>query len=151
MIYKWKPGTRAKADPQIAGEVCEKLEREGRLTAEELVNVSRPKSAPLHNEFNWNDKEAAELFRQYQARTLIAHLVIAEEDTGKEPTRAFFCVSEATSNYDSVQVVIEDVDKLRLLRERALSELIAIQRRYSMIQELDSLRPLIEELQKKRP
>ena len=147
MVYQWKPGTRVKVQAQVAGNVCEKLEREGRLTAADLVNESRPADAPLHNEFNWNDAEAAELFRQSQARTIISLLVVIEEDESKEPTRAFFCVSEASPKYDSVEVVVENEDKLASLKAMVVKELQAIQRRYKMVAGLEGLAAVIEAVQ----
>ena len=55
MVYKWKDAARIKSDAQTAGEICEKLEKNGGLTAKRLVDESRPEDAPLHKEFEWND------------------------------------------------------------------------------------------------
>ena len=51
MVYKKKDGARLKTDAQTVGEICEKLERNGGLTAKRLVDESRPEDAPLHKEF----------------------------------------------------------------------------------------------------
>ena len=58
MVYKWDKGSRFSVSAQVAGEVCEELEKKGELTAKNLVDVSRPEDAPLHKCFNWNDEEA---------------------------------------------------------------------------------------------
>lgn len=74
MVYEWKDLASVrniKADAQVAGEVCEELEREGRLTPENLVEVSKDENAPLHNEFEWNDATAAKKYRRSQAQFII--------------------------------------------------------------------------------
>jgi hypothetical protein len=63
MVYKWKDAARLKTDAQTAGEICEKLEKNGGLTAKRLADESRPEDAPLHKEFEWNDATAAEAYR----------------------------------------------------------------------------------------
>ena len=52
--YTWLAGSRHKVDAEVAGRVCEELERNGGLTAERLVEASRPEDAPLHKEFEWD-------------------------------------------------------------------------------------------------
>ena len=147
MVFAWKSGSRAKVSADIAGAICSQLEQEGRLTASELVEVSRPEDAPLHGEFEWHDHVAAEEWRKYQARNLISHLIVVSDDTATMPVRAFFNVSEERPQYDSFQTVVRDQDKYQQLKERAVKELIAIQNRYSMIEGLEGLSVIIEKLQ----
>ena len=62
MIYKYK-ATQYKVPAQKAGEYLEKLNaKEGGLTAERLLDVSRPKRALLHDCFDWDDTRAAEKY-----------------------------------------------------------------------------------------
>ena len=79
MVYEWKSNSRIKAKPEKAAAVFEELERKGELTPERVVEVSRPKNAPLHGEFQWVDKIAAEEYRKIQARHLIMCLVVRDE------------------------------------------------------------------------
>lgn len=146
MVYAWKSGTRAKVSADIAGAVCSQLEQEGRLTASDLVDVSRPEEAPLHSEFEWQDDIAAEEFRKYQARNLISHLIVVSEKEATVPVRAFFNVSEEEPNYDSFQTVVQSPDKYQQLKQRAIKELIAFQKRYSMIEGLKGLSAIIDKL-----
>lgn len=146
MNYAWKTGARIRVSAQLAGEVCEELEKEGRLDAQTLVDVSRPEDAPLHGEFEWNDSVAAEEFRKYQARVIIAHLVVVPVQEERTPVRAFFNVSEQTPIYDSVGVVMESEDKYRMLLERVIRELEAMKRRYNMVKGIEKLSEVIEQL-----
>lgn len=67
MVYEWKEAAQIKADAQKAGEMLENLEKTVGLTPKNLVEASRDESAPLHNEFEWNDTKAAEKYRETQA------------------------------------------------------------------------------------
>ena len=59
MVYQWKEGARISFPAQIAGRVCAALEEQNALTAQRLVDESRPEDAPLHAAFEWNDTIAA--------------------------------------------------------------------------------------------
>lgn len=147
MIYQWKSGTRYKAIPQKAAEVMDRLAKEGRLCAKELVEVSRPEEAPLHNEFEWDDTVAAEKWREHQGRCMIAALTVIYEDTPqKAPIRAFFHIQEETSNYEPVEVIIQSEDKQNLLIKTALKELNAFKAKYSGIKAFSKLFSVIDEL-----
>ena len=137
MIYKWKEGSHHKVSAQIAGEVCAELEVMGRLSAENLVDVSRPEDAPLHSEFEWNDDIAAEMYRRTQAGQIIRHLSVKTET--KTPVRAFFNIEVRNKEFESIQAIIRNEDKYAALLEQALRELEAFQRKYQMLSELQGI------------
>lgn len=138
MIYQWKSGARIKGDAQIAGEMCNQLESEGRLNAQTLVDVNRPEDAPLHNSFEWNDSIAGEEWRKYQARNIIHSLVVMPENKSVE-TRAFFKLSSVQNNYDSVHTIIQNEDKNAQLLRDAEKELRSFQVKYRGIKKLESV------------
>ena len=142
MVYQWKDGARIKAKPEQAAEVFEALERRGELTPERVVEVSRPKSAPLHGEFQWVDKIAAEEYRKIQARHLIMCLVVRDETDEVEtrPVRAFFPVTE-DGGYTHITRIASDEDMHKALLEKAARELAAVERKY---QDLTEFRPVGE-------
>lgn len=143
MIYQWKSGARIKGNAQIAGEMCNQLESEGRLNAQTLVDVNRPEDAPLHNSFEWNDSIAGEEWRKHQARNIIHSLVVMPENKSVE-TRVFFKLSSVQSNYDSIHTIIQNEDKnVQLLRD-AENELKAFQAKYRGIKELKSVVQMID-------
>ena len=146
MVYRWKSGSHHKVDAQTAGEVCKALEEEGRLTAADLVDESRPEDAPLHDEFEWDDSIAAEEYRKQQARVMIATIVevITPEIV---PTRAFFNIVHNDSNYESIRTIISDEDKRKALLAKALSELHAFEQKYSTLLELTEVFTAIDNLE----
>lgn len=131
MIYEWKSGSRVNADAQIAGEMCARLEKEGRLTAQVLLDENRPAEAPLHGCFEWNDNAAAENWRVHQARNIINSLVVKVED--REPIRAYFKVEAQERNYFSIDTIIRNEDSSKKLFDNVLSELRSIRKKYDSI------------------
>lgn len=58
---------------EIAARLRE-MEKDGRLTPAEVLEEARNPDSPLHDQFNWNDTEAAEKYRLGQASRLIVRL-----------------------------------------------------------------------------
>ena len=137
MTYKWKEGSQHKVSAQIAGEVCAELEERGELNAQNLVDVSRPEDAPLHDEFEWDDDVAAELYRKTQAGSIIRHLAVNTES--KAPVRAFFNLKIRSNQFESIQAIIREEDKYSKLLKQALNELEAFQRKYQILTELQEI------------
>lgn len=134
MVYKFKPGARIKADPQKAGAVLEQLEAENRLTAADLVEVSRPKSAPLHKEFEWNNTKAAAAYREIQARHIINSIEIIRDE--REPIRAYFNIVRTDPQYRHIDTIMQQADERAALLNMALRELEAFRRKYAQLVEL---------------
>lgn len=132
MIYQWKiPGLYG-MDAQTAGEEMERIHRKhGQLTPADIVDESRPKSAPLHDVFEWRDQEAAEKYRQVQARELIRAIVVVDSNAGlQEPVRAFVHVQQG---YQPMKMVIKHPDQMEELKAAALRDLKAFQQKYQTL------------------
>lgn len=145
MVYQLKPGSRIKSAAAVVGAECERLEREGRLTAKELVNESRPEDAPLHKEFEWRDNVAGELWREHQARKIINSVVIAHYQ--REPVRAFFTVEVKEAEYYHIDTIMQQEDKHAALLKMALRELEAFQVKYATLLELSTVFEAINDVQ----
>lgn len=137
MIYKFKSGTRLKVSAQAAGELCAELESQGKLTPHEVVEASRPDDAPLHSAFEWDDEIAAEKYRETQACYIIRSVEVVPEGSSK-PTRAFvsLTVTENEREYREINKVLSIRSERELLLEEAKRELIAFERKYSVLEEL---------------
>jgi hypothetical protein len=134
--YKWKSASYVRGSAQEAGEMCERLAADGRLTAKAFLDANRPKEAPLHKAFEWNDRKAAEAYRIHQARHIISCIVRVDEKTGKpEQVRAYFTLERKDPQYYSTEVILADEDKSALLEKSAMSELAAFQKKYTAIRE----------------
>lgn len=136
MVYKFKAGSRLKADAQKAGEQCAALEAEGRLTAAELVEENRPKDAPLHGSFEWRDKVAGQLWREHQARHIINSLEVVMEEGGAEPVRAYFNIAVRDPNYYHVQTIMREQSMTDAMLLTALRELKALEKKYAQLEAL---------------
>lgn len=140
MIYQWTQGAhrRGGITAQMAGERLERIRSTGELTAEAVVEDSRPPEAVLHPWFEWDDRIAAEEFRKEQARNLIRNVVVAVSPTEPERTvRAFVVVNElGDDTYEAIHTVMEDSQLRKQVLERAMREFQSWQRRYQEYAEL---------------
>lgn len=145
MVYQWKTASHIKGSAQVAGEVCEKLEKQGRLSAKNLLDESRPEDAPLHGSFEWDDSVAAEKYREDQAREIIRSLVIVPEKC--EPVRGFFKVERTANTYQAIDTIMKSETDTEKLFKIALNELRAMHRKYASIKKLDSVWAAITNVQ----
>ena len=151
MAYRW--GQRAYSVPaDVAGRVMEDLENGPGLTAKNLVDVSRPEDAPLHSVFEWNDSTAAELYRENQARRLIASIEIVREDVPEvkeKPVmiRAFHALrTEETEGYEHIQHIMSDEEKRNRLLELAKRDMNIFKEKYKELKELSKVFESMDEI-----
>lgn len=112
----------------------------GTLTPRGVVEAARPEDAPLHGRFNWDDQEAAELYRIDQARELIRSVKVQYVDSKGAPAtvRGFVSVmrpDSMTREYRPVEDVAEDPFSRKLLLQEADREWRAFKQKYSHLSE----------------
>lgn len=138
--HAWKGGVVFKTPAEEAFLVMDKLAKENNLSAQALVDVSRPEDAVLHQDFEWRDPVAAEEYRKGTARNMINSIVVVhEEKPQQEPVRAFFHITPAQPNYEPVEVIMQDVNKTDLLMQQAMKELLAFRAKYNGLKEFQKL------------
>jgi hypothetical protein len=146
--YQWKSGSRIKADAQKSGELFERLSNtEEGLTARTLLDANRPKNAPLHNEYEWNDETAADNWRLHQSRHFINSIAIiatTSEDV-ETPVRAFH-ITTSESKYEPITAIIKEPDKYAALLKSAKAELMSFKNKYNTLRELTPVLKAIEEV-----
>lgn len=132
MVYQYRVKGLQKVPAQVAGEVCEWLENsEQGLSPRTLLDASRDANAPLHNEFEWNDSEAAERYREQQAGSIIRNLYIVSAERREEDTaRAFVSVhtEQKQGTYHNLKVVLDNEamrEKLFASAKRDMQSFIA--------------------------
>ena len=139
MTYSFKNGSMIRCDPQKAGEVCEKLAASNSLTAKSLVNVSRPKDAPIHDAFEWDDTKAAELYRETQARLIIRSIVIVDGKTDEKKedvqVRAFFHVEKKSPEYKHIAKIVRTKSDKERLYENMIRDIITFRAKYRIVHE----------------
>lgn len=149
MAVSWVKGSHFKTDADIAKGVMDQLASEGRLTPAELVDVSRPEGAPLHDEFEWDDTIAAEKWREQTGRVMIASIqVVAEKDEKNPPVRAYFNIERKSAEYIPTEVIMSDDAKKERLLEIAMRELVSFRSKYIALAELAGVMNAIDELMK---
>ena len=60
---------------------------DGVLSPRVVVDAARPRSSPLHNEFEWNNRRAARASQEEQARRLLLALAWAELEAWRDQYR----------------------------------------------------------------
>jgi hypothetical protein len=153
--YRWKPGKRFRVSAKKAGAALEKIRRQngpGGLTPAALVEAARDPEHVLHPEFCWDDSEAAEKWREQQARVLINSIRIVVIDDGIEPKAviAFISVEEkGERSYRPSSVVMADPDSRLFVLHEALASLEGWKRRYAHLEELADIFAAIDTTKRK--
>lgn len=149
MVYEWKSGSRIKGNAQESGELFKQLsETKDGLTAETLLEANKPETAPLHNDYEWNDEKAAHEWRLHQSRHFINSLavkVVSEDAAETETIVRAFHIADEPSHYEPITAIIKEKTKYEQLLQTAYSELQAFRRKYSVLKELN---PIFESIEK---
>ncbi|HOX27401.1 MAG TPA: hypothetical protein PLU44_16765 [Candidatus Krumholzibacteria bacterium] len=116
----------------------------GMLDAPDVVKAARPEKSPLHRYFEWDDTEAAELYRVEQARCLI-RLVVTTVPGAAEPVQAFVSLTtERGRGYRHIIDVLDDEDLQQQMLADALAELERWRDRYAQCRALVDLRKKVD-------
>lgn len=164
--YEWSDGFPTVIDPTVAGRELERIaKRDQEVVPITLIEESKPEGAPLHDAFEWDDTEAAERYREDQAKRLIRALkvVYVRNDTEEPlpPVRAYVSVLDepgfemygrnkppsahdplrAKRHYRPIAKVMSDADLRDQYRRQAFSILCSWRDRY---QDIDDFARIFE-------
>jgi hypothetical protein len=127
------------------GETLDALKKsKGKFAARDVVNAARPTASPIHDLFEWNDAQAADKFREEQARGYIRSLVIVVEGRKGEVTMPVAVSFGSGDGYTSTEVVMSSAQLRARLIQQALDEAEAWRDRYRHLRELGSVFASIE-------
>jgi tRNA A37 N6-isopentenylltransferase MiaA len=154
VIVRLKQGARVKTDAATIFAAVEASKEDGNISLERLVEQAKPKDAPLHKEFTWNDSKAAEKWRLNEARYLVKAIEVVHENS--QPTRAWEAVTIAVEEgadtppqvkrvFRSVQEIMDDPAQRDELLVQALRDAAAWRKRYAGLQELALVHAAIDE------
>jgi len=157
MTYSFRDSIRRFDDsaisPEVAGKELERIHSEhGTLRAQIVVDEARPKEAPLHPAFEWDDSVAAEYYRREQARSLIKTVQIVREDesgeTKNEPV--YVNVSAKESSYEPISKVVNSPDLFEIAFGQACARISSAKRALADLQEVAKRerRPEVDRYQK---
>lgn len=146
MVYQFKIPNLFPVDAQTAGEELNRIYRtKNRLDPKDVVNESRPVSAPLHSCFEWNDSKAAEKYRESQASDLIRCITVIYEPQEASPVevRAYQSVQ---GTYRPIEVVIDNEEQMEELYRKAFAELETFRKKYAALKRLKPVFRAIDNL-----
>ena len=154
-IYEWKPGSRIKSDPTVIGPYIERMDEAcGGVTPDALLADAESAASPLHSEFIWDDREAAQEHRLNQARYILRSITVRFEED-KPAVRAFEPIvvrvegQKERQSYEHIARIMDDEDKRRQLLDRAEQEIKDLERKYAALldlsQEFAMLRAAVEQ------
>ena len=135
--YRWRKSARSRGDVQAVGVVLERLRKQnkGELTAEIVLKEAKKKKSPLHASFEWNDTEAARIYRMNQARNLIRDIEITIPE-GKTSHLYVLVESGSQNVYTTTQSALEDSELRQQILDRAWREARLWVDRYNHLEEL---------------
>lgn len=142
---------------EFLSKYLQKLEKKnGKLTPGIVVENARPENSPIHSYFEWDDDAAADKYRLWQARQLIARVYIINDPKDEEDklvkVRVFHSIDvsddeEADENrqYMNIVKIMSDDQLKEKLLEDALRDASFFMAKYNTLKELE---PLMAEIRK---
>ena len=148
--YKFRVNGLVKASAEVTGKVCKDLiDSDGAVTPKRLVEVSKPKDAPLHDEFEWNNTIAGQKYREEQARQIIKNVVIIqiseEEEKPKQikcwvnSDRAFVPTDERQHKYLTIDTALSNSEWRDNLIKAAKRDMVSFIAKYKRLNELANI------------
>lgn len=115
-------------------------QKHGELTPQIVVDEARPKGAPLHERFEWNDKLAGESYRRVQAAHLIRSVRIEYIDKSGESrdVRGFHAIRDAEpekAGYVPTEEIIQDELSLKILLKQCERDIADLKSKYGHLKE----------------
>lgn len=149
--YSWRY-SHGGVSAQVAGEAIKRIEdRDGVVTAETFLEESRPEDSPTHKCFDWNDTEAAERWRLFQAGQVIRDVIVTIVDSNNETIKTPMFVNTNTraiqkGRYVSTEVALIDTVMRETVLDNAKAELKSFKNKYAKLKELSGVFAEIDKL-----
>lgn len=126
----------------------------GVLRPEDVVEFARDERTALHGEFEWDDKEAAQEHRLWQARKVIRLvLTVVESPAGNQTVPMYVSLvtdrSRPGGGYRPLVDVMSSEDMREELLRQALRELKTVRKKYEQVRELRPIFRAIEKVEEK--
>lgn len=153
MVFQWRIN-KYPVEAEVAGEVFNDIEaRYGKVDPKVVVEESKDFDAPLHKCFEWDNRKAANKYREGQAKDMITNIIVHTEidDSLSVPMKAYVSVVDADSGkgkkYISLSVAIENTTYLDQIIANAMKELQSFKRKYQNITQFTTILQEIEKLE----
>jgi len=146
IVWKIQKGAHVSVSADVLGKELTRIKdsNDGVLKPSDVVHESKPKDAPLHNEFEWNNAKAAAKYRNEQGRYIIRaskYDVIGDKPESKPvELRSFVSTELKTEDSKPVFVSIQDAstdpDMRHEMLYKAHKKLIGVKKDLSAIIDL---------------
>lgn len=129
--YVWREGHQYGADANAVGREIERVgKRLGKevdgLSAEDVVEAARVESSPLHGLFTWDDSEAAEEWRKYEARGVMRSIrIVKTDETGAESRSIVYAAVRVEGEKDRLYVPVSKAMRQDNLRRQMIAAAIS--------------------------
>jgi hypothetical protein len=152
--YQWRSGgPKPAVDADVFGSFIEELAEgadPGAVPPHLIIEKARPRSHPVHDLFDWNDKHAAHAHRLDQARHFVNRLRIVRVEIKSNPTisdRAFYSVRTPDDGrgYVGRHRILTDRDLRVQVIERAKGDLENFIAKYAGVLSLGRSLPHLNE------
>lgn len=117
-------------------------QQRGELTPQIVVDEARPKGAPLHDRFEWNDKQAGEAYRRVQAAQLIRSVrieFIGPTSGERKFVRGFHSLRQSGDDerdgYAPTDEIVQDEMATKILLRQFEREIADLKRKYGHLAE----------------
>ena len=124
----------------------------GVLSPEEVVEFAKNPATALHSRFTWDDTEAARQHRLWQARQVIACVVVTKEVApAKElKIRTYFSLPDSrrgeSGSYHHIDKIMSDDDLIEKLEQMCENELKAVRAKYNTVKKYAAVFEMIDSL-----
>lgn len=135
---RFRNATEKKAMEALAQKIMK--ENDGEVTPTEIVARSKPKSAPTHDSFEWDDKAAGHEYRLIQARSYLRIIVVKDvfEDQEVEVRMAHVPPESGKGEgaYRTITRIIQSPSDFERALSAALSDLEAANKRVEELKDM---------------
>ncbi len=137
----------------VADELRALYDQYGALDPAKVVAWARKNpGSSLHKRFNWDDGDAAEKYRLWQAREVISSVQVVYQD-GKKRQAYVAPRLERTDRkegrgYSLLVEVLNDVDRRKAFLNQALTEYEFLGKKYDDLKELASVRKAVTKVKR---
>lgn len=146
-----KASAQAISEPSVKAELASLYAKHGGLNPATVVEWAKqnPRSA-LHARFEWDDSEAAQKFRLWQARTFITEVTVTYPSKGQR--QAYVSLvglrGRGKASYMSIVDVMGDQDLRASLLTQALTEYECLGTKYRGLKALAGVRAAVQRVRR---
>ena len=130
--------------------------RDGIISPHAVVEAARSPSSPLHAHFQWNNDKAAEEYRLWQARQLVAVVIFQRAPNDTQRTFTSVVIEKKTPEGESQLVrayvdterALDDPDLRQQILEQAINEVERWASKYRRFTELKDIVRAVDKFSK---